>query len=445
MNIIPRRWRKEEPDTPPPGVFTASYNPPHLANPAAIPISDWGKAQLTAYYRQNVIAAKFVDMLVDDMLIKWRHFLDDDQAMSDAEVQHFVQRKLARAMKGARLYGGAVLAIITAEAPLHTPLEPDRIKPGDLLHLLYSDRYNIELRNVITDITDPLYGTPSIYRLRLNAFDKSKTLDVHSSRILRFDGLPPTDGPATWGDSVLTASKVIIDQDTELAKAAAYLVDRASLDVLKVEGFQEMLSLEAQANADKMSLKDLAEAVNSQKSTYRTIFMGGQDAFERHTYSFAGIGDLFDRYARRLAAASGIPQTRFWGASPVGLNATGDSDAANYAIQVAAWQEYYLAQIILPLDQVLAKSVGLAEPPEYEWVPLLDMSETDRAIVTKTKMETIVAGVNGGIIDEVEARQALIADDMFADIDPEAVPEVEEPDPMMMQPPTASRPPQRSG
>ena len=437
-NIWSTIRRKPLPEVPTAGAgFTASYNPPHIATPTAIPVQSWGKTQLTAYYQNSMLAAKVIDLVVDDMLIRWRRFADDDDAMGEAEIEYHVQRRLTQAMKGARLYGGAILAIITKEAPLSTPLEIETIRPGDFRHLLYADRYAVEIGTKVSDILDPMFGLPGNYRLRLG---DGRQFDIHPTRVLRFDGVPHPDGVGVWGDSVLRATKILIDQDTDLAAAAAYLVDRASLDVIKTKEFADVLSAEGGGGRDTATLAQLGAAVNSQKTAFRTIFMGADDDFERHTYSFAGIGDLFARFAQRLAAAAGVPQTRFWGASPMGMNATGDSDAQNYALQVAAWQASYLSNIIRPLDDVLARNAGLAETPTYDWLPLLDISDADRAAVAEVRMRTAAQGVEAGIIDEVEARQALISEDAFADLDPDAVPEVEEPTPIMMPPPAPGAP-----
>ena len=167
---------------------------------------------------------------------------------------------------------------------------------------------------------------------------------------------------------------------------------------------------------DEISPEDFGARMNQLKSVFRTLFLDSADSFERVGVSFAGMSDLMDRFARRLAAAADIPATRFWGQAPVGLNATGDSDMKNYAIHVKAMQEKMLPGPLKTLDMVLARTSGLKEPPTFDFHSLMDISEDEQAKTFKTITESIVATYSGGLIDEDEAREVLRELDMFGDL-----------------------------
>ena len=69
--------------------------------------------------------------------------------------------------------------------------------------------------------------------------------------------------------------------------------------------------------------------------------------------------------------------TRWNAQSPAGMNATGTSDANNWALTVAGKQREMVDPVLRRLDPFIARHAGLREPPEYEWIPLTDLSELE--------------------------------------------------------------------
>ena len=104
------------------------------------------RALLETLYGQSWAAREFIDIPVDDMLIRWRTFSGGDEdavaAMADAESRHHVRSRLARAMKAGRLHGSACIVIATGDAPLVDPLDLDRPRREGLSSLIVFDRYD---------------------------------------------------------------------------------------------------------------------------------------------------------------------------------------------------------------------------------------------------------------------------------------------------------------
>ena len=307
--------------------------------------SKWG---LESLYVEPWAARKFLDIPVDDMLIRWRRFLDEldeaaAQAMREAEERHRVQDKLAQVIKAGRLYGSAFLVMATMEAPLNEPLAVERVRPGDLKNLLVFDRYDTSIVARDPDPFSPTYGEPLSYSFTGRG---SPTLVVHASRVLRFDGLRPLSVTGwqaydqDWGVSEVVPVIVSVLQDAGIASGATHLTGEASVAVVKMHNLKEALAQGGQsAEPDDVGPDTMGEEINRSRSIYRTLFLDSEDEFEQVAVTFAGLSELMDQFARRLAAAADIPATRFWGQSPVGLNATGESDMRNYALRVAAMQK----------------------------------------------------------------------------------------------------------
>ena len=96
----------------------------------------------------------------------------------------------------------------------------------------------------------------------------------------------------------------------------------------------------------------------------------------------------------------------------------------NYGMHVAARQVRMLSGPLKVLDAVLARDAGLPEPPDYEWLPLMDMSEEDQATISKMRADTVGQVTREGLIGIQEGRVILQQDPMFEDLDPDAIPEL---------------------
>jgi len=391
------------------------------------------RMSLETVYNESWAAAKFINIPVDDMFIRWRKFTDMSErgvdVMTQQEKKHKVRERLARAMKAGRLYGTGLLVLMTKEAPLDFPLNVNRIRPGDLTNILVVDRFDASIYTRDTDPFSENFGKPSMYHINIKG---GGTILVHASRVLRFDGKTPLSSTGwdtydqDWGVSEIIPVMTSIKQDSVVASGVAHLTQEASIPVVNIENFQEALEGECDAangvtNSDAdTTLSQLANTFTSTKSIFRTVFLGANDKFERQHVNFANIPDLMDRYAKRLSAAADIPATRFWGQSPVGMNATGDSDLENYAAHVASMQNVKLPGPLELLDTVLAKDAGLKEVISYEFLSLMDISEKEQADIAKTKVEAAVLAVGGPILDEEEARKMLDGDACIGNIEVDA-------------------------
>ena len=385
------------------------------------------RGELEVLYAQSWAAKKFIDIPVDDMFIRWREFSGDEgdtgvELMDEAESRHKVKDRLSRAMKGGRLYGTGLMLMVTKEAPLDVPLVPERVRAGDLVALQVFDRWDSSVWRRDDDPLSPTYGEALTYHLTPT---RGPGLFVDATRVLRFDGLRPlsSDGytiyDRDWGVSEVVPAILAIMQDQTVVTAAAHLSQEASIPVLGVDGLREALA-GGQLDANEASAEQIGEQLNMFKSVYRLLLLDKTESFERVAVNFGGLNLIMDLVQRRLAAAAGIPMTRFLGTSPVGMNATGESDMANYSMHVGAMQTGMLTDPLRRLDMVLARDSGLPEPPEYSFVPLTDMSDGDQAIAAKAKVEALKLAIEGGIMDEDEARMALDGDPVFGALPGEA-------------------------
>ena len=374
-------------------------------------------------YTESWVAAHAVDMPIDDMFIRWRTWDDDDAAGADRDLA----QALNRAMRAGRQYGTAILVLVTAEAPMDTPLYPERIREGDLIALRVYDKYDISVTEWDTDPMSPRYGEPAWYDVVLR--HGPGPMRVHPSRAFRFDGITPIVDrkwdSEIWGKSILIRSLTSITEDATLAASVAHMSQEASIPIVKISSLRDKIS--GAEGEEEATIEEIGRGINETKSVYRLLMLDKEtEDFTRVPILFGALPDLLERYLSRVAAAEQIPQTRFLGRSPAGLSATGESDMKNYVMTIEAIRERMLSNILPILDEVVMRSAGISTVPDWEWHSLMDLSEQEVAQAAKTKVEALTAAVGSSIVDEDEARESLDGDPVFGALPgpaPEPLPE----------------------
>ena len=405
-------------------------------------------------YAMSWAAAKMVDIPIDDMFWRGRRFTGDDQnaidAFEEAEHELGLMTALPNAMKAGQIFGTGLMIVCHTEASgegkLDKPFTPDMVQEGGLANLWVVDRWAASVQNWQTSPFQPRYGEVYQYRINARIFGSPSPLEipgvsaqsasgshiVNRDRIFRFDGMrsPLTEGWTSgpwereWGISLFTKAIDAIVRHASAHANAGQLLNEASIWVQKVQGFK--MGIRGRPAPGEVSVEELALEQSMLRSNYRTQFMDAEDEAERIAVAFAGIPDLLDHFQQILAAIGNIPMTRWNSQSPAGMNATGKGDADNWYLTVAAMQRRLVDPVLRRLDPYIAAHAGIAEAPEYEWIPLGELSGKEKAEVDKLNTETLLAGLNGGVTDEDEVRERLSSIDLWGELAPNWEPPVDE-------------------
>lgn len=416
-------------------------------------------------YAQFWAAKKLINIPCDDCWSEGRTFTSDDKAHIDKFEKvwdkYKVEQVLRQADKASRVHGGALVVIMPKNIDdAATELDIEKATDTDLSNLFVVDQWDVTIIDWQGDPTRLGFSEPESYWVfpaveAIAAVTTSEQtpraqIEVHHSRTLRFVGRRANTirgwrtnaRERAWGVSEFLYALDEILRDTMCHQAIAHLVQEASIPVHKVSNFEE--AARGKTPAGELSLSQLAQAVNLYKSVYHTLFMGPDDEFDRTSVSFAGIPEIMQQFAARLAAVCDIPITRFLAQSPGGMNATGESDADNYAMVIRDRQKDVLGPHLPVIDKLVAIKAGISEPPDWRWLPLVDMSDKDKAEIFKSVAEGVVALTAAHILDEPESRIILAKTEMVDELGEWTPPP--DPDPalieaMMQKPPGAGSPP----
>lgn len=374
----------------------------------------WDRYSLEAVAEQSWAARKVIHIPVLDAFSRWREWEEQPDEMVEYEKELEVRELFRRLMLVGRQYGTALAFMVTKEDMFTEPLDVERIREGDLLGVTIMDRYDA---TIVEWGRDPLvpdeYGKPTLYQL--NPRYSGTSMQVHHSRILRYDGVErhilEFDGTRQWGNPVIQHVIDAVVREDAAAGAAAHLMEQANVRVITV-GDEAQDQLEGKDTRVREQIQASASAIGVR----RTVVLPEGSDLKNETYSFAGVKDLLQTQSMRIAAAADIPYTRFMGKSPDGMNATGHSDDVNYARMIRAEQER-LTQLLDRYDEVALRSFGFAgDIPAYAFPDLTETSDSDKAAAELAKVQALDAAYRADALGAEEMRERLSGGPVFGDL-----------------------------
>jgi phage-related protein (TIGR01555 family) len=188
------------------------------------------------------------------------------------------------------------------------------------------------------------------------------------------------------------------------------MVVDAKMDVINVPGLTAKLADEVMGN----KLIQRFMLANKAKSTINTLLLDKDETWARVQTSFGSVPQLLQEYLTLAAGAAGIPVSRLLGmAKGKGLGGTeggGEVDTRNYYDDISSMQRNELSPALTALDEVFIRStLGSADDSiYYEWTPLWQLSDTEKAAIALQKAQTSQADVTMALINPDALRQARI-------------------------------------
>lgn len=370
---------------------------------------------LITRFREDWVAQKVCTIVPLDATRNWREIDTEEGREADEELG--IQQLFFNAYKWARVYGtSAILLDLKKAGRMETPLDLERLKPNCINTLQVIDRTRLlGTGGINQDPLSPNYGQPEFYMIA------GSTARIHHSRLIRFEGteLPMYENwhNQWYSDSVLIPLNDMIDNFHTAMKSAAQLVTEANIDVVTVNGLQNMLT-NPQGEAAVMKRFRIMKQL---KSVYNVILMDSNETYDMKKVALNGVKDLMWEYLEILAAAVGIPATRFLSTSPTGMNATGESDMVNYINVLEAIQKMMFGPRLKRLDAIVQKHFGIPEY-KYKWNCLFPESLQEKEAREKDSIESIVELIQVGVLTPEAAHKILITKNIYSADDLGSIP-----------------------
>lgn len=385
-------------------------------------VNELDQAQLTAMYRSDWIARKVVRIPAEDETRAWRAWqAEDDQieAIEEVELAHKLQQKVRKARVLERLFGGSALILgVAGSGTGESELKLDRLKRDCLKFVHVVSRWELTAADgsVEEDPESPWFGQPKMWQRQ--PIGAAEPVRIHPSRVIRFTGEDyPDHALATsnygWGESVLQAMYDAVVAAGLVTQGTASLIQEMKVDVIGVKELSHQL-----ATAESTALlRRRFSITNMMKSNNRLTLMDKEDTWDQKQISFGSLPELIQVYLMVASAAADIAATRMLSKSPDGLNATGAGDTRNYYDKVSAGQKNDLTPALSPLDEIIIASATGSRDPSiyYDWRPLWQMTEVEKADVAVKKSQVMAADVAAMLVPAdalAKGRQNQLLEDM---------------------------------
>lgn len=370
----------------------------HYRFESSEPVTD---IELTINYEENGLFSKIIDIPADDAVSSGFSYglsdMDMEKYINDSLDELDFEEKASTAIKWSRLYGGALMIMVIDDGgELTDPVNKDNIRGIDELLVferpLVTPDYNSIYQSKVGEKKSK-FGMPEFYDI---SPIYGSPFRVHESRCLLFkNGILPSMSTRTEYRFFGMPEYAKIHKDLQRTVTShgngAKLLDRAVQAVYKMKDLADLLTTEEGEDQvlERLRIIDLAKGIINSIA----IDADGEE-YDFKTVTFTGVKDIIDATCNMLSAITEIPQTKLFGRSPAGENATGEGDMENYYKFVNKIQKLNLKNnlgTLIDIILLIGKYKGeFDEIPDYvlEFNPLWSLSETEQANVDKTKADT---------------------------------------------------------
>ena len=395
------------------------------------PVTD---VELTLNYEENGLFSKIIDIPADDAVSSGFSYgvndLDLEAFINDSLDELDFEEKAATAIKWSRLYGGALMVMIIDDGrDIEEPVDWDNIRGIDELLVferpLITPDYNSIYNHDPKDGKWSKFGMPEFYDI---SPIYGKPFRVHESRCLLFKNgtLPQSSSRSEYrffGMPEYTRTHKALQETVTSHGNGVKLLDRAVQAIYKMNDLANLLETEEGEDIvlRRLRIIDMAKGIINSIA----IDANGED-YDYKTVTFSGVKDIIDATCNMLSAVTNIPQTKLFGRSPAGENATGEGDMENYYSYVNKIQKLNLKRnlgVLIDIILIVGKYKGeFEEVPKYAlgFKPLWNLSETEQASVDQTKAateltkaQTAQAYVDMQALDASEVRKRLAENGEF--------------------------------
>jgi phage-related protein (TIGR01555 family) len=399
-----------------------------------------GYAALSLLSQHPLIRA-MVETLADEMTRKWIEFGGQGSEESDAKRVQALQaatekfhlkKAFNRSAKKTGYFGGCMLYVDMGDdtrsdaglREIQTPLTLDskKITKGSFKGFRLIEPINAYPAPYNAD--NPL--APDYYQPNAWLVQGRK---VHASRLLHFSQNEPPVllKPAYnfFGIPLAQMALDYVDRFDTVRIAVAKLVKRFSTSILKTD-MSQVLSGGGYDDAASLKSRALLWQMFGDNQGLLALDKEMEDFVQVNT-PLTGLSDIVSQQLELLAAISRTPAVKLLGIAPKGFNSTGEYDEANWYDHVASQQSIMFAD---NLDRAI-KIIQLSEFGQidegltHKFVPLHELSETEKATIRKTNADTYAIYDDRGVLgpEDERARLASDPDSGYDSIDVDKMPE----------------------
>lgn len=368
---------------------------------------------------------KMVSIRAEEMTRKWiklRCVGDDDktdrmQQLEDALQRYHVRERFKEAAEHDGYFGRSQI-YINVKSPKGTTAWMDPVELQSKLFL--SDKKITKGSLIGFQCIEPMWTYPGIYNAD-NPLDPDfyvpqqwyvmgKTVD--SSRMINFISRQVPDilkaAYNFGGLSLLQIAEPYVNNWLRTRDSVSDLVHSFSLTGLKTNMAATLQG--DPTGTDLFNRLDLFKKMRDNRGVF-AVDQGTEEFFQINT-PLNGLDALQAQSQEQMCAVSSIPLVKFTGITPSGLNASSDGEIRVFYDGIKADQEnLFRDNLKRVIDIIQLSEFGDIDPDiSFEFIPLYEMSDLEKATVRKMDADTDAVLIACGSISTMDSQERLAAD-----------------------------------
>jgi len=375
--------------------------------------------ELTDIYTGDGLGGKIVDVVPNDGTRNgWTYRNDFDEKIKNELKRLGFKSIINQAWKLARLYRGAIIAMVTENGKLELPIPTNggkitRLKVYSAARIQNESIQATSMHSgIIDDPNSEYYDDFELFEIMTYS---GNIIKIHRDRCAVIKGIPAPDYNASgldikyryWGYSVIQRIWDKLQYYGTTEQGVANIMQEVVIGKYKLADLRTIMSMNKKEALDKIITR--MEAMNLSKSILNAVLIGEGDDYSRDSVSMAGVPETIDRMMMNLSAVSEIPVTRLFGRSPAGENATGQSDERIYYDGIHSTQENKLQcemdKIIKYVASYIYPGVNSDEFGIEKFNSLWELTEKEQAEINKIKSEMYNNYIMSGVLTAEDVQE----------------------------------------
>ncbi|HEY0120637.1 MAG TPA: DUF1073 domain-containing protein [Rhizobium sp.] len=251
---------------------------------------------------------------------------------------------------------------------------------------------------------------------------------IHASRLLTFIGreVPDLLKPAySFGGLALTQmAKPYVDNWLQTRQSVNDIISAFSVFVLKTN-----MAANLEVGGDETAIVARAEIFNNLRNNRGLMMLDKTEEEFANVSAPLGTLDMLQAQSQEhMASVSGIPLVKLLGVTPSGLNASSDGEIRAFYDWITASQiAFFKSGLTKVLDFIQLSLFGEVDQDiEFEFEPLWELNEKERAEVRKLESEAAQIDIDSGVVSPEERRRQLANDagSPYDGLDPDDLPDL---------------------
>lgn len=375
-------------------------------------------------YVQDWIINKIINIPVQDILRTPWEYKNLDQKQQEIYKRFLNKKKfrhfLEKALRTERLYGGCVLLplVKSVEGESYTsPLNLKNISENDLLkYIAVSSKSfikdssfiekEIEESNIINGMKQ-IYNKYEYYSYNSVVFNETRILLFKGNVLDDSVHMESLTGYYNNGFGLPVIEPIIKDIQyyRNIKEQISKLLKKTGSYILALKDTGAIIA----SSDGKEKIDRYKDLIKKLENDVMVVQGDSETELQSFPVNFSNLPDIMTKALQDVLAGSDIPESRFLGTTPSGLNASGKADLENYYNSIDYYRNYKLKPLLEENNNIAMRACfGKSfkeEMIEIEMQSSWSLTDLEKEQINQIKVNNLLASSASGMFSDSEIRE----------------------------------------